>query len=108
MFCRGFLVTVLPTLNVIRSLLRRPAPSRQRDCSWVGRGRQPSLVAMPPGKEPTAAKQKKPSAEEETLKKAALQHAMQVKKDNRKLKPKAFVKKFDEELSKVTILCVHS
>lgn len=34
------------------------------------------------------------------------QHAMQVKKDNRKLKAKAFVKKFDEELIRVTILCV--
>ena len=51
------------------------------------------------GKDATAAKSKKP--EEETAKKAAVQHAMQVKKDNRKLKPKAFVKKFDEELGKV-------
>jgi hypothetical protein len=51
------------------------------------------------GKDATAGKSRKP--EEETAKKAALQHAMQVKKDNRKLKPKAFVKKFDEELGKV-------
>lgn len=51
-------------------------------------------------------KPKKPSAEEETLRKAAVQHAKQVQKDNRKLKPKAFVKKFDEELGKVIILCL--
>lgn len=53
------------------------------------------------GKDSAATKPKKPIAEEETLRKAAVQHAKQVQKDNRKLKPKAFVKKFDEELGKV-------
>lgn len=58
---------------------------------------------MPPAKEPSGTKVKKPSAEDEAsaARKAAHQHALQVKKDFRKLKAKAFAKKFDEELGKV-------
>jgi hypothetical protein len=58
---------------------------------------------MPLGKEgeKPAAKAKKAPAEEEAKQKAAHQHALQVKKDHRKLKPKAFIKKLDEEISKV-------
>ena len=59
-----------------------------------------------PGKDDKNSTATKPSAEGETLRKAAVQHAKQVQKDNRKLKPKAFVKKFDEELGKVIILCL--
>jgi hypothetical protein len=62
---------------------------------------------MPSGKEgeKPAAKAKKPPTEDEAKQKAAHHHALQVTKDHRKLKPKAFAKKFDEEISKVCIDC---
>ena len=62
---------------------------------------------MPSGKEgeKPAAKAKKPTAEEEAKQKAAHQHALQVTKDQRKLKPKASVEKFVEEISKVCVGC---
>ena len=65
---------------------------------------------MPSGKEceKPVAKAKKATAEEEAKQKAAHQHALQVKKDHRKLKPKAFAKKFDEEISKVRPAVAHA
>lgn len=56
---------------------------------------------MPSGKETTGTKAKKPIEEGESVRKAAVELAQKVKKDHRKLKPKAFAKKFDEEIIKV-------
>jgi hypothetical protein len=65
---------------------------------------------MPSGKEgeKPAAKAKKAPAEEEAKQKAAHQHALHVKKQHRMLKPKAFSKKFDEEILKVRPAVAHA
>ena len=62
-----------------------------------------ALREMPVDKT-SGGKGKKPTPEEEAARKAAVQHAQQVKKDHRKLKAKAAAKKFEEELPKVTPL----
>jgi len=59
-----------------------------------------ALREMPVDKT-SGGKGKKPTPEEEAARKAAVQHAQQVKKDHRKLKAKAAAKKFEEELPKV-------